>query len=309
MTASGLFFNDRRLRAGWRIAVFVALLLVFSVVGQIAAGVIPPELTSWVGLLLSLAAALAAGWIVLARLDGRPLGALGFALTRNTTREIGIGLLVGVVLNGAVALLLIGSGAARFVPDAGTAAEYVRALLGTFGFFALAAAWEEVLFRGYPFQALVEGVGAWPATLVASALFAVVHARNPNIDAIALANIFLAGILLSVAYLRTRSLWFATALHLGWNWTMASLLDFPVSGLIFNTPLYSAVETGADWWTGGAFGPEAGLAGTLLLAAGTAWLLRTRRVGESPEMRALGPIVDRRLGAAQDAVAVRADLR
>jgi uncharacterized protein len=38
-----------------------------------------------------------------------------------------------------------------------------------------------------------------------------------------LANIFLAGVMLAVAYLRTRSLWFATGVHLGWNWTMATL--------------------------------------------------------------------------------------
>ena len=107
----------------------------------------------------------------------------------------------------------------------------------------------------------------------------------------------IAGIMLAVAYLKTRSLWFATAVHLGWNWTMQSLLGFPVSGLNeFDTPLYDVRELGPDAVTGGAFGPEAGVAATLAIAAGTLWMWRTRRLRESARMVALRPLVDTRLG-------------
>jgi len=241
--------------------------------------------------------AVVAGWIVLAYFDGRPPGALGFPLTRAALAESGLGLLVGGALMAAAGALLLGSGAARFAPDAGTLPGYLGELAASFAFFWIAAAAEEALFRGYAFQALVEGVGVWPAVLVSSALFSYVHGNNPNIEAIGFFNIFLAGVLLALAYLRTRSLWFATAVHMAWNWVMASVLDFPVSGLTtFDTPLYDVVEAGADWWTGGDFGPEAGLAGTLVLAAGTAWLLRTRALREAAEVRALRPLVDERLG-------------
>jgi uncharacterized protein len=169
-------------------------------------------------------------------------------------------------------------------------------LLGSLVFFGIAAAWEEALFRGYPFQVLVEGIGAWPAIVITSALFAWAHGQNPEVTTLALLNIFLAGVLLALAYLRTRSLWFATALHLGWNWAMAFWFDLPVSGLTaFDTPGYSGVAVGPEWWTGGAFGPEAGLAATVVLITGIVWLLRTRRVAVAPEMHQLGPIVDRRL--------------
>jgi hypothetical protein len=132
-----------------------------------------------------------------------------------------------------------------------------------------------------------------------SVLFALLHANNPNVTPVALANIFLAGVMLAVAYLRTRSLWFATAVHLGWNWTMASLLDFPVSGIVKNMPLYSGRETGPDWVTGGTFGPEAGIAASLTIVAGAVWMWRTRRLGESPRMRELRPLVDDRIGEAR----------
>ncbi len=103
--------------------------------------------------------------------------------------------------------------------------------------------------------------------------------------------------MLAWAYLRTRSLWFATGVHLGWNWTMATLFDLPVSGFVSDTPIYTAVVTGPALWTGGAFGPEAGLAGTVAIAGGTAWLYRTLRLAPSAAMAARRPLVDGRLGA------------
>jgi uncharacterized protein len=291
-----LLFNENRLRSGWRILIFFTLLLVFGSVGLLMVSLLPPETLFWTTPPVLLVATLAAGWITLARLDGRPVGALGFALTSAAGREVVWGTGIGAGLLVLTTLLLAASGSVGWVADEGTVLDYVAMLLGSLIFFAVAAAWEEALFRGYAFQVLVEGIGAWPAILLSSALFAWAHGQNPEVTWLALGNIFLAGMLLAVAYLRTRSLWFATAVHLGWNWAMAFWFDLPVSGLTaFDTPLYSGVETGPAWWTGGAFGPEAGLAGTLVLALGTLWLLRTRRVDVHPEMRALGPVVDRRL--------------
>lgn len=289
--------REGRLRAGWRILAYFVLFLVLGIAGQLAVSVLPRDPLGWVSWIATAASALVAGGIALSHLDGRPLGALGFPLSRTAAAEVGYGLLVGGVLIGVAALLVFVTGGARVAADAGGAGEWVTELAVTFAFFAIAAAAEELIFRGYAFQALVEGLGVWPAVLISSALFSWLHGQNPNITAIAFGNIFLAGVLLALAYLRTRSLWFATAVHLGWNWVMASVLDFPVSGIEeFDTPLYDAMETGADWWTGGAFGPEAGVAGTLVLLAGIAWLLRTRRLRESDEMRSLRPLVDARLG-------------
>ncbi len=288
-----------RLRFVWRIGAYFALFFLLAIAGQLAGSMLPRDPLGWVSWITTLASALVAGWIVLSHLDGRPLGALGFPWSRDALRDSGSGLLVGGALLGAAALLVFLTGAARFAADTGTLREYVAQMAVTFAFFAIAAAAEELLFRGYAFQALVEGIGVWPAVLASSAVFSWLHGQNPNITPLAFGNIFLAGVLLALAYLRTRSLWFATGVHLGWNWMMATVLDFPVSGLTFDTPLYDAAEVGADWWTGGEFGPEAGLAGTLVLLVGIAWMLRTRRFRESEEMRALRPLVDVRLGAAE----------
>lgn len=296
MTASSWLFGSGRLRPGWRILLYLLLLLVFFVAGQYAVSVLPSTALGWVNYLVLTAAGLMAGWVVLVRLDGSPPGALGFALNRAAPREVLHGLALGAGLITTAALLIFISGAAVFVPDGGTLPLYLRSLVVAFAYFWLAAAYEEVWFRGYAFQALVEGVGPWPTVLGTSVLFSLMHGGNPEVGAVAFVNIFLAGILLALAYLRTRSLWFATAVHAGWNWAMASPLAFPVSGLnLVDTPLYDAREVGADWWTGGAFGPEAGLAGTLVILLGIAAVVKVPAFRESPEMRALRPIVDRRL--------------
>lgn len=284
------------LRAGWRILLWIALTYTAAAVLGLLAAVarLPRDHATSAAILLT--AAVVAGWVMLAAVDRRRTGALGFAWDPAAPKEIAAGTAIGGALLGAAVLLLALAGMARWVADTGSMSEYVAVLARSLAFFAVAAAMEEAVFRGYPFQALVQGIGVWPAVLSTSALFAAAHGGNPEVNAVALANIFLAGVLLGAAYLRTRSLWFATAVHLGWNWAMSALLDFPVSGLVRDTPLYSAVETGPDLVTGGPFGPEAGLAATLVLAAGTAWLWRTRRIAPSARMRDLRPLVDARMG-------------
>lgn len=284
--------REARLWWGWRIGLFLLCLIGFGVLAQGVAALLPGEPLPWGGIVASLLAVLAASAVAMAWLERRPVGALGFAPIPEAWRETGGGLLVGGTLIAGAAALLFLTRTAVFVPDAGTAGQYIGLLAGTLLFFALAAAVEELIFRGYPFQVLLERFGAVAALLVTSALFALAHAPNPNVSMLGLVNIGLAGVLLGLAYLRTRSLWFATAVHTGWNWMMAGLLDFPVSGLEagMNTPLYSAVSEGPGWWTGGNFGPEGGIAASLVLCGGIWWILRTRRLRVPERMQRLGPL-------------------
>jgi membrane protease YdiL (CAAX protease family) len=295
-----VFFGPHGVRTGWRLLLFVALLFTFTVIAGalILASGLFDEMTG--GFLAMLLAGLLAGAVMLRAVDRRPFGALGFALEPRAARDSAVGFGVGGGLLAGAVLLLVVAGTARWVADDGGVPEYAASLARALAVFTVAAAAEEVIFRGYAFQALVQGTGVWPAILLTSAVFAAGHGMNPNVTWLGLANIFLAGIMLAVAYLRTRSLWFATALHMGWNWVMSALLDFPVSGAEFDTPLYSAREQGADWWTGGPFGPEAGVAATVAIVAGTAWMMRTPLLSASPRIRELRPLVDTRLGEGWD---------
>ncbi len=278
-----------------RITAYFAFFFLLAALGQYAVSILPRDPLQWAALLATLAASLVAGWVMLSRLDRRPFGALGFPLHHGAFGETVLGLCFGGGLIAAAIVILVVTGSASLVSDAGTVGEYATFLLWTFLFFTIAATIEEAIFRGYPFQVLVQWIGPWPATVAASILFALLHIPNPNITPLAVVNIFLAGVMLSLAYLRTRSLWFATAVHVGWNWTMSTLFDFPVSGLGFDTPLYTGTPAGAHWWTGGAFGPEAGIVGTFVLLVGTVIVARWQRLAPGPYVVALRPLVDSRL--------------
>jgi membrane protease YdiL (CAAX protease family) len=301
------------LRALGRILLFLAIFLLILVAGSLAGNLFIPgqQAALFVGSLLMAVAAWIAGAVVLRKVEHRPAGALGTAWTSRTSRELITGLAIGTAALACAVLAMLVTGGVRYAPQAGGLGDWAATMAVGFGALAVPAFAEEVLFRGYPFQVLVKAVGAIAATVIASVLFAAAHASNPNVDAFALLNIFLAGVLLSAAYLRTRSLWFATAVHLGWNWSMALLFDLPVSGLeMFDAPLYEPTVAGARWFTGGAFGPEGGLVGTLAFGSALLVVLKAKQVRVAPEMLALRPLgleaeADRVLEAG--AAAVRAE--
>lgn len=278
-----------------RITAFVALMLLLGIVfGAAWTALRLPTGEAWLlaGTAVTAAAAVVAGAILLRYADGRPLAALGVGVSRETPTHVlaGVGIGAAALLVAAAGMLLGGS--LSYTAQEGSVGAWIGVVVAQAGIFTVAAFAEEAMFRGYPFQVLVRAAGPAVAVALSSLLFAAAHGANPEVGAFALVNIFLAGILLAVAYLRTLSLWFATALHMGWNWTMASLLDLPVSGIAtFDTPGYDAAVGGPAWWSGGAFGPEGGLVGTLGFGAALLALLMLKRVRPDPAIAAAAPLV------------------
>ncbi|HUF12411.1 MAG TPA: type II CAAX endopeptidase family protein [Longimicrobiales bacterium] len=236
------------------------------------------------GGLIWLVSALVASIIVMHTLDGRSWRALGVAPTADAMRQTGIGLAFGVAMIVAAVALMLLSGDLRWTSDDGTAIDAVATMGASLAMLAPAAAAEEALFRGYPIQVLARAGGIPLAVLTTSAAFAAVHGQNPAVGSLALVNIFIAGVLLAVVYMRTNSLWAATAVHLGWNWGMGGLFDLPVSGLAWiDVPAFEPWVTGPAWWNGGAFGPEGGLIGTLVFGAAVIYALRTPLLRPDPD--------------------------
>jgi membrane protease YdiL (CAAX protease family) len=263
-----LSLDEPRLRAGWRLAIHTIgynLLLIC-----IAAPLVAPILflgISPANLALNEAIALFATTIsvFLARhfLDKRPIPSLGLKLDTWILIDILFGILITFLMMGSIYLIEWSFGWLEFDGFAWQVDEISRVILNTLeylGIFTLVGWNEELLFRGYRLQNLSEGLNPIWGVLISSLWFGIAHLANPNTEAkvFVAIGIFLAGVFLSYGYLSTRQLWLPIGLHLGWNFFEGVGFGFPVSGLdIYH--LTRITVTGPKLWTGGAFGPEAGL--------------------------------------------------
>ena len=194
----------------------------------------------------------------------------------NAGKGWGTGLLLGVAAAAVAVLLSLPLGGARFLPDQGSLADYLRQATLTTLILAPAALGEEIAFRGVAQVLLARVMGRWRAIILLSVLFGLVHLLNPNPTPLAIANITLAGIFLGAAFYLPGGIWTAWGAHLGWNATLA-LMDAPVSGLPFTIPLINYDPGGPRWLTGGSFGPEGGALGSFAIILGIATIWRLTR--------------------------------
>ena len=154
----------------------------------------------------------------------------------------------------------------------------------------LAALSEELAFRGYPLQRLADAIGVIPAMLVVAVLFGLAHTGNDNATPFAIVNIALAAIWLSLAFFSAGGMGLAWGAHLGWNAGLAVLFDAPVSGFRFHVPIVEYTPGSYAWVDGGAFGPEGGVAATIVLMAGTLYLLTRRALFSATDLPSPAPV-------------------
>lgn len=145
---------------------------------------------------------------------------------------------------------------------------------GALGVLWIAATIEEVMFRGFLFRILEEGLGTGWAAATTALIFSVVHLSNNGARWITLFSVLLAGLMWTLVFIVSRNLWVATAHHCCWNATIFAV-GLPLSGEEFRplAPLVT-VSHGSILWTGGAFGPEDSLVNIVVSAVLCAALWR-----------------------------------
>jgi uncharacterized protein len=292
-----IFFtpDGSRLRAGWRLAIQTAILLsvglcvalpIVFILFLLDPSIInfPLRLSPGQLLLGTIAETIAITTSVfLARkfLDKQPIESLGLKLTIQALFDVLAGIGIAFLQMGLIFVLMLGIGWLTFE---GFAWEYdpVNVIITnviTFLIMFIFVGWnEELLSRGYHLQTIASGLNLFWGVVVSSAVFGLLHLGNPNATWVSAAGIFFAGVFLAYGYIRTKQLWLPIGLHIGWNFFEGVGFGFPVSGLDIYALTRITVH-GPELWTGGAFGPEAGLIvlPALLLGAFLIYLYTIRR--------------------------------
>lgn len=297
--------NTGRPRTVWRLIVFVLGLVAVNLglgivlglglaVYLIASGVEPSSLGEAIKgarrLILYVSAvpvaALTLGLAMVCRrfLDRRPIWSMGLVRPASCwSAPVPTGLALGLLpIMGAAAILFASGG---LLWQGGDAVWEPLLLLPV---LAAAAFAEEIAYRGYVLQNFIDVRRPFLGVTITSILFWVTHSFNENVWSSPLngLNLFLAGVLLALAYQVSGNIWFPTALHFGWNYAQGAILGLPISGEKVYGFLQSKPQASSPaWMTGGAFGLEGSVlatAGQLGVIALFLWLARRRGAAGCP---------------------------
>jgi len=282
-----LLNENHELRSGWKFTaywvLFVILLIAISI--AIPLGTEPQtQLERLIMVTIPFIPAVGAFLLMLKFVDKAPVAVFGVTFHQRWLRDVNVGLVTSA---GMLVVLVVTTGVWGGFTMLWTGTDAAtRSLIVTIAVLIIAAAQEELIFRGYPLQILMKGIGPWPAILTMSTTFGLVHLLNPNATIVGAINTMLAGLMLSIAYLRTRSLWLPYGLHLGWNVGLGFVLGYPLSGIKIDS-LWSTIARAPQWLIGSEYGPEGGIIGTIIFSVTSAVLYRTRALEISPRIQSL----------------------
>lgn len=276
--------EEPRLRAGWRLLIQTVLMFVLGTVLGILAnllGLLDQVTTPVWGQVFNFIIITASVYIARRWLDRRPFESLGLRLDGRTLPDLLVGIGIPFLQMGFIYVLMLALGWLTFEGFAWEFDPISVVITNVITFFVMFifVGWnEELLSRGYHLQTIASGLNLFWGVIISSAVFGLLHLGNPNATWVSAAGIFFAGVFLAYGYIRTKQLWLSIGLHIGWNFCEGVVFGFPVSGLDIYALTRITVH-GPEIWTGGAFGPEAGLIvlPALLLGALLIYLYTMRR--------------------------------
>jgi uncharacterized protein len=285
-----VFYNDRGLRAGWRLLIFAGLLYAtFSLLGLLArllrataagGANVPADAPYLVPLLVGISdlvlflIVLFVTWIM-SRIERRSVGQYGLPLTRSAWSRFLTGYLLWGFLPLALVLLVMRAFHLFYFGSLNLHGASILAwALAWAVVYLMVGFFEEYLFRGYALHTLAEGIGFWPAAVILGIVFAYVHMGNGGETRIGIIGVFLFAIFAATTLRRTGNLWLAVGAHTGWDWGESFFFGVSNSGLPASGRLLSSHSSpGPDWLTGGTVGPEGSIFTLILWAVMTVLFL------------------------------------
>jgi len=292
MNIKNIFYNkeEQRLRAGWRIFIFlvgvmacswaIILPLMWFIGGRPSPGLGRDFL------LIGIAATIVTLLLPIARkrLDKRSLISLGLRFNVSAVKDLIFGWVLSAAMAAAFFLIMMSLGRLEITSFAWQTGDFIVPLLGYFILHLTVGWWEELFFRGYLFEKMKAGLGLTWAIVTSCLLYGLMHAANPNSTLLSSGIIVVFGFLRIYGLLATRQLWLSMGMHMGWNFFQGPIFGFAASGHA-TVRLVEHQTNGADWLTGGKFGPEGSIVILPILAAGVIgmhlWAKSTRPTDES----------------------------
>jgi hypothetical protein len=160
-------------------------------------------------------------------------------------------------------------------------------------FFGSAQAWEgalisvlsllvgalasEVAFRGFLFQRLIDATGPSIAAILLSLIYAMIASLGPNGTSLSFLVTIVAGVLFSMAYLRTHALWLGWGMHFAWAAATAVVFGLPNAGVASYSTVVQTDSSGPVWLTGGVYGPDGALFTAIVFFVAMAIVYRVTR--------------------------------
>jgi hypothetical protein len=141
----------------------------------------------------------------------------------------------------------------------------------------VAALASEVAFRGFLFQRLIDATGPATATILLSLIYALIASLGPNGTSLSFVVTIIAGVLFSMAYLRTHALWLGGGMHFAWAAATAVVFGLPVAGVASYSSVVQTDTSGPAWLTGGVYGPDGALFTAIVFFVAMAIVYRATR--------------------------------
>ncbi len=187
----------------------------------------------------------------------------------NLLKNITIGIVLGTILQSLTILVIYLKGGYSVI-----SVNPILFIIPPLTMAFTSAIVEETLLRGIIFRVPEEKLGSYFSLIISALLFGALHFANPNSSVAAAIGLAIqAGLLLGAAYIYLRNLWFPIALHFAWNFTQSAIFGANVSGNTVSRTLITSKIEGAEWFTGGQFGPEGSIQATLFCLVPTIILL------------------------------------
>lgn len=197
--------------------------------------------------------------------EGRPFSSLGFR-GGNAVGKLAAGVVIGALMMGVgvLALTVVGQYEAGVSEHTNVGSQALALLLPLAVVFLLQASTEEAVTRGYMLQIGGRQLPGWVAIIAPSVIFSVLHV---GASPLGLVNIALYALFASFVALGQGSLWLICGTHAGWNYFQGNIFGLPVSGNPKANSLlaFGPAEGSSELLSGGEFGIEASLAGTVVL--------------------------------------------